>query len=244
MGNAIPLFRFAGIQVSLHFSWFLVAIYQLTSRHHGYHSPVFAVYEYLALFFIVLLHEFGHAFACRQVGGTADHILLWPFGGIAFVRPPDRPGAQLWSIAAGPLVNVVLCPILYLIYLFARSTGLYFRAPDLYHLLGGIAAINLVILIFNLMPIYPLDGGQILRSLLWFPLGRIKSLRIASVIGLIGGIGLLLLAIFWWRNLLFVLMTVFLMTQAVAGWRYAQQLAAQEPAAPPVPEAPPRPPIL
>ena len=243
MGSAIPLFRFAGIQVSLHFSWFLVAIYQLTSRRHGYHSPVFAVYEYLGLFFIVLLHEFGHAFACRQVGGTADHILLWPFGGIAFVRPPDRAGAQLWSIAAGPLVNVVLWPILYVIYLFARSTGLYLRAPDFYHLLEGIAAINLVILIFNLMPIYPLDGGQILRSLLWFPLGRIKSLRIASVIGLVGGIALLLLAI-WWSDFLFVLMTLFLMTQAVAGWRYAQQLAAEETASPTIPETPPRPPML
>ena len=49
--------------------------------------------------------------ACRQVGGTADHILLWPFGGVAYVNPPQRPGAMLWSIAAGPLVNVALAPV-------------------------------------------------------------------------------------------------------------------------------------
>ena len=68
--------------------------------------------EYLALFLIVLMHEFGHALACRQVGGTANRIVLWPLGGVAYVNPPQRPGATLWSIVAGPLVNVVFLPIL------------------------------------------------------------------------------------------------------------------------------------
>ena len=68
--------------------------------------PMLNVLEYLALFGIVLLHEFGHALACRQVGGTADRIMLWPLGGVAYVNPPSRPGATLWSLAAGPLVNV------------------------------------------------------------------------------------------------------------------------------------------
>ena len=56
----------------------------------------------------MLTHEFGHALACRSVGGTADNIMLWPLGGVAYVNPPQRPGATLWSIAAGPLVNVAL----------------------------------------------------------------------------------------------------------------------------------------
>src|SRR5438477_7968109 len=74
--------------------------------------PVWGVLEYLSLFVIVLIHEFGHALACRQVGGVANRIVLWPLGGVAFVNPPRRPGAYLWSIAAGPLVNVALIPIL------------------------------------------------------------------------------------------------------------------------------------
>src|SRR6266403_3835082 len=111
MGGTIRLFKFSGIQVYLHFSWFLVAAYELTLPR-GYGSKIWALYEYLALFGIVLLHEFGHALACRQTGGTADQIVLWPLGGIAFVNPPRRPGAMLWSIAAGPLVNVILLPIL------------------------------------------------------------------------------------------------------------------------------------
>jgi Zn-dependent protease len=72
--------------------------------------------EYVTLFGIVLLHEMGHALACRQVGGQANLIVLWPLGGVAYVSPPPRPGATLWSIAAGPLVNVALLPVLYFLW--------------------------------------------------------------------------------------------------------------------------------
>lgn len=101
--NSIRLFRLAGVEVSLHWSWFLVAFYQIRRGSGRYNSILWNVLEYLALFLIVLTHEFGHAMACRKVGGNADHILLWPFGGVAYVNPPQRPGAMLWSIAAGPL---------------------------------------------------------------------------------------------------------------------------------------------
>jgi Zn-dependent protease len=110
MGGTIRLFKFSGIQVYLHFSWFIYAAYEFTQRAALYQKPIWAAFEYIALFGIVLLHEFGHALACRQTGGTADQIVLWPLGGIAFVNPPRRPSAMLWSIAAGPLVNVILLP--------------------------------------------------------------------------------------------------------------------------------------
>src|ERR1051325_3889276 len=109
--GSIRLFRFAGIQVYLHWSWFLIALYEV-NRSRMYPSVFWNVLEYVSLFGIVLMHEFGHALACRQVGGRADQIVLWPLGGVAYVSPPQRPGAMLWSIAAGPLVNVVLFPIL------------------------------------------------------------------------------------------------------------------------------------
>ncbi len=234
--GSIRLFRAAGITVYLHFSWFLVAIYQLTSRPNAYQSRLFPVYEYLALFCIVLLHEYGHATACRSVGGSADRILLWPFGGVAFVNPPQRPGAQLWSIAAGPLVNVALIPVLYLVRLFLWRSGMMFQSPDLFRLVTMIGYINIVILFFNLLPVYPLDGGQILRSLLWYPLGPIKSLRIASVVGLIGG-GLFAAYGVFSGSIWLALLAFFLLSQAVAGWRHANALQAQEDEAP-------RPPVL
>src|SRR5271167_1393922 len=157
--GSIRLFRFAGIDVFLHYSWFLVAVYEIQSRKGNYSSVTWNVLEYLALFLIVLLHEFGHALACRQVGGVANQIVLWPLGGVAYVNPPPRPGATLWSIAAGPLVNAVLLPILWVLALLSRSVGWAEAIPNAYALLEAVRFINLALLIFNLLPIYPLDGG-------------------------------------------------------------------------------------
>ena len=120
----MPLFRVRGIQVYLHWTWLVVAYFEIVTRVNKYQSMTWNVIEYLALFGIVLLHEFGHAFACRQVGGQANRIMLWPLGGVAFVQPPPRPGALLWSIAAGPLVNVILVPITVLAFVIASGAGL------------------------------------------------------------------------------------------------------------------------
>jgi Zn-dependent protease len=94
--GAIRLFRLAGIDVFLHWSWFVVALYEIQVRGGGYSSPVWNVLEYLSLFVIVTLHEFGHSLACRQVGGSAEWIVLRPLGG-AYVSPPQpraTPGAR------------------------------------------------------------------------------------------------------------------------------------------------------
>src|SRR6202166_5171622 len=134
-GGSIRLFRFAGIDVFIHWSWFLVAVYEISGRQKTYSSLTWNVLEYLALFLIVMLHEFGHALACRQVGGVANQIVLWPLGGVAYVNPPQRPGAFLWSIAAGPLVNVALVPILKVLGTLMRSHGLAEQMPNAFLLL-------------------------------------------------------------------------------------------------------------
>ena len=163
MKGAFPLFRVAGIRVYLHFTWFIVAALDVTRFADRYHNPIWAVFEYLALFGIVLLHEFGHALACRQTGGQADTIVLWPLGGIAFVKPPPRPGAYIWSIAAGPLVNAVLFPLLTVLAAVAARLDWKMVHPDLYNFVVMILIINGVLLFFNLIPVYPLDGGQIVQ---------------------------------------------------------------------------------
>ena len=225
--GSLRLFRVAGITVFLHFSWFIVGAYEVTTMRGRYQSPLFGIYEYLALFALVLMHEFGHALACRSVGGQAERIVLWPLGGIAFVSPPPRAGAMLWSIAAGPLVNLVLAPVFEILLLIARHSGWIYQAPDAYRLLSYIRWINTALLVFNLLPVYPLDGGQILRALLWFPLGRIRSLRIATAIGLVGGAALALYA-FSIGSMWIGLMAFFLLSQAWAGWQQAGMLAAEE----------------
>jgi Zn-dependent protease len=221
--GSFRLFRLAGIEVFLHWTWFLIAAYGVQAWRSAFSSPVWAVYLYLSLFALVTMHEFGHALACRQVGGRADRIVLWPLGGIAFVRPPHRAGAMLWTIAAGPLVNLLLFPILSFAFISAQRVGLRIEEPDVYQFLKAICQVNGMLLLFNLLPIYPLDGGQILRAVLWFPLGAVRSLFIASGVGVVGAIllGLGAILIEWWW---IVIMAFFLLSQAVAGWRHAQYL--------------------
>lgn len=222
-GGSIRLFQFAGVDVFLHWSWFLVAVYEIQNRPGRYSSIAWSVAEYLALFLIVTLHEFGHAMACRQVGGTANRIVLWPLGGVAYVDPPARPGATLWSIAAGPLVNVALLPILIGVFLFGRSQGWAGTSPDLYKLTTAVLAIDTVLLVFNMLPIYPLDGGQILRSLLWFVMGRARSLMVATVLGFVGVAGFIGLAL-WRQSLWYGILAVFMLMNCWGGLQHARAL--------------------
>jgi Zn-dependent protease len=204
-----------------------VAAFEISTRSRRYSSLTWNALEYLVLFFIVMLHEFGHALACRQVGGTADQIVLWPLGGVAYVNPPPRPGATLWSIAAGPLVNVVLLIVLSALGVLGRSSGWSAAEPNAHALLRAIWFINLILLIFNMRPIYPLDGGQILRSLLWFVLGRARSLMVVTVIGFVGVAGLPILA---WRihSLWFAVISVFMLFSCWRGLQQARLLSRFE----------------
>ena len=230
--GSIRIFRLLGIDVYLHWAWFLAFIF-FVSRKDNYSNYGWSALEVLALFAIVLTHEFGHALACRQVGGKANLIVLWPLGGVAYVSPPQRPGAQLWSIAAGPLVNVALIPILAIILKLAGGhPGLNsIEHNELCAFLNNIWLINIFMLIFNLMPVYPLDGGQILRSLLWYVFGRADSLLVSSIFGLIGVAGLILVAIWTkpitiWANFVWLgIMAAFILMNCWNGLIHARALA-------------------
>jgi Zn-dependent protease len=229
LSGSLRIFQIAGISVFVHWSWLLVAIFQVQYRADRFGSQLWNVIEFLSLFAIVLLHEFGHALACRQVGGKAERIVLWPLGGVAFVNPPPRPGAVLWSIAAGPLVNLVLVPITLGATMLAASQGLSDTNPNAANFLVDIFYINLLLLIFNLLPVYPLDGGQILQSLLWFVIGRAKSLMVVSVIGLVVAVVVILAAFilpgftsnYWW----YMIMAIFVGYRSFVGFQQARVLA-------------------
>lgn len=156
------------------------------------------------------------------------------------MKVPPRPGAELWAIAAGPLVNVALAPVLGLLFwqslpvslpsllsdppMFYRMAGAF---SDETQFLGILYHLNLLLLGFNLLPIYPLDGGQILRSLLWFGIGRGRSLQVASLLGFVGVAGLIVYAISE-QSIFLGLMVLFLGQQCVAGWKHAKSLRALE----------------
>lgn len=220
--GAIRLFRFSGIDVFLHWSWAIVAMIEFQSRTGHYELRIWNAIEYVSLFAIVLIHEFGHALACRSVGGRADHILLWPLGGIAYVDPPRRPGAVLWSIAAGPLVNVALIPVTFGALIFAEMN--YPGPSDLNRYLDTVTYINLALLIFNMLPIYPLDGGQIVQSILWFFVGFARSLMIASSLGLVAAAGVILFALYM-QDIWLGILAVFGISQSYRGLMHARYQA-------------------
>jgi Zn-dependent protease len=222
--GSIRLFRIAGINLYLHWSWFIVAVLEISNRRGSYASLAWNVLEYLSLFVIVLLHECGHALACRQVGGRADEIVLWPLGGVAYVAPPMRPGATLWSIAAGPLVNVVLAFVLFGLGMLGGAMSWTETAPDAMSFFRALWMVNAALLVFNLLPIYPLDGGQIVRSLLWFVIGRARSLMVASIIGFLG-VALLFLVAFGLQSIWLGILALFILANCWRGLQHARLLA-------------------
>jgi Zn-dependent protease len=147
-------------------------------------------------------------------------------------------------MAAGPLVNVVLIPLLSLFVLILTKLDWRTIPPDFYQFVRILWLMNAVLLLFNLIPVYPLDGGQILRGLLWLKVGPIRSLKAASVIGF-GGAILFGLWAFAARSIWLGIITFFIFAQAQAGWRAAQNLATESEEAarrdaavspPPIPE--------
>lgn len=222
--GAVRIAQLWGINVFVHWSWLVAGYIEISIRAQTYSSPVWNVIEYLSVFGIVLMHEFGHALACRQVGGVAHQILLWPLGGVAYVSPPPRPGATLWTIAAGPLVNVALLPVMLAAYAAAQATLPGLPGADVRQYAASMVQINAALLIFNLLPIYPLDGGQILQAILWFVLGRVWSLKIVSVLGMVVGLALAAVCLFARKDLL-LLMSLFVVWRSFAGWQQARGLS-------------------
>ncbi len=225
--GSLRLFRAFGIDVYVHWSWFIIAAFMY--QFVGVRNPPWFIAVYLSLFAIVVMHEFGHALACRSVGGFVKHIVLWPLGGVAFVRPPERPGPTLWTIAAGPLVNVALVPVTWVLWM-TLGQGVTAMSPD--DLLGSyllaLMVMNLVLLVFNMLPIYPLDGGQVFQSILWFIVGRARSIRIAATTGMVLGVILGAVA-FAYERWFIVVIAAFILMQAYNGIQYARYLAAHEP---------------
>lgn len=180
---ALPCGRIAGIPVSIHWTLLVIAAFDAIDAIRAglpwWWLPVLLLVPPLS----VLLHEFGHAGAARLAGGSCDRIVLWMFGGAAMCAAPPRPWHQFAVAAAGPLVSLLLAAgcMLGVAFLAGRPStdvgGAFAAAGVLGALLAYTAGFNLMLLLFNLLPCYPLDGGRMLRSLLWPMVGRVRAVR-------------------------------------------------------------------
>ncbi len=206
-----------GIQIRLHVLFvfgaiFLIGRALLTGADGiGLSGALDAVISVAILFLIVLLHEFGHCWGARKSGGEADEVLLWPLGGLASVRPPHTPKAHMLTTVAGPMVNVIICAIVAGILITLGGLGAVpwnpFRAflpinlnidsaGALQHWLRVVFGLSYVILLFNLMPVFPFDGGRILQAFLWPRKGFGPSMMTATYVGMVGAIVLGLAGLF------------------------------------------------
>jgi stage IV sporulation protein FB len=205
---SLPLYTLWGIRVRVHIIFVIMAAAELIRAAFGNPDswgPGYVAIGMGSLFVLVLLHEYGHCFACRWVGGEADQILMWPLGGLAYCRPPHEWRAALVTTLGGPMVNVVLTPVLAgLVYLLTHRWGAVLFNPfdpwtgfqnlvlastgkQPYWLVAiwWLHYTNLALLAFNtLLVMYPMDSGRVLQEILWSRIGHQRSLAIAAKFGL------------------------------------------------------------
>jgi Zn-dependent protease len=204
---SLYLFRFRGIDVRAHWTLAAIVIFDLfgslQSRAPWWSVPLFLV----VLFGSILLHEFGHAFAAQAFGNRAQVITLWMMGGLTDCDAPRRPWPQFAVAAAGPLVNAILFGICYAL----TKTEM---PAEVAPLIGYAMAVNFRLLIFNLIPTPPLDGGRMLQAAMW----KFVGLRRARVIGLAVGYPCTIAVIVyaaWQQNLLFMALGVWLLSSVM-----------------------------
>jgi Zn-dependent protease len=198
LSQGIPLGRWFGIRVVI--SWFFfIAVWWILQQFQD--NIGLGILCIILLFGTVLLHEFGHALACLGMGGEAHLIVLGPLGGVAYVQPPNNVWAWLVTTVCGPLVNAVLWPLFWVATTYGLPALAKVMNPEstAFQVIGMtcifMMMINKGLLLFNLIPAYPMDGGRLLQQLLWLTIGYQKSLQIAGMVGTVAGGGLIVLGV-------------------------------------------------
>jgi len=186
LGWSINLFRVFGIQLAVHASFLLLlAYYGYEGWLEGGGPGLLWSVSLIVLFFVcVILHELGHSLMARRFGVKVPRILLLPIGGMAeFDHIPRRPSAELLITAAGPAVNFAIFGALAV--LFGLPKGFPFH-PEFEDTLNGLGQLllywNLVMGVFNLLPVFPMDGGRVLRALLAFKLPYLRATWWAAMV--------------------------------------------------------------
>lgn len=207
----------------LFLAWIWVAYYQRGGAGAAWDGVAFVA----LLFLCVLLHEFGHIFAARRYGVKTPEVTLWPFGGIARLeRIPEKPSEELVVALAGPAVNVVIAAVLLLF--LGGNVGVEhiesIENPQV-SLLAKLAAANIFLVVFNLIPAFPMDGGRVLRALLAMKMSHAQATQTAASIGQGLAIGLGVLGIFGNPMLIIIAVFVFLAASGEAGQVQMKQVA-------------------
>ena len=185
MSWSLNIGRVAGTVVRIHLTfllflaWIFAASYAQGGAATAWDSLAFMV----LLFLCVLLHEFGHVFAARRYGIQTPDVTLLPIGGVARLeRIPEEPGQELVVALAGPAVNLVIAAVLWLVLGgFIPEGSAEVQRPGV-DMLSRLAMVNVFLVVFNLIPAFPMDGGRVLRALLGYRMGYARATQIAASI--------------------------------------------------------------
>ncbi len=243
MRRGINLFSVLGIRVSLDYTWFIVFVLVAWSLGYGYYplhyptleppvSITLGVISAVLLFACVLIHELSHSYTSNRLGIEIKEITLFIFGGVArLTEEPNDAIKELKIAVAGPLASLVLAVLFKVLYLATENAGIL----PLSALFEFLYIINIVLLVFNMIPGFPLDGGRVLRAIWWASTGNvIRATKITSTIG--KGFALVLIVFgfieifggFFIQGLWAILIGTFLMQASEASYRQLLMKATLE----------------
>jgi Zn-dependent protease/CBS domain-containing protein len=218
MGGSFKIGRAFGIDVQVHWTFFLLlgffafASYQ---RSGSLTNALVTTLVIVALFVCVVLHEFGHSLVAQRLGIEIQDITLLPIGGVARLKSlPTRPWDEVKIAIAGPLVNVVLAPIFFAVALLLGASPLQPAnilegGGSFGQIFAYLGLINVGLVLFNLIPAFPMDGGRVLRGLLATRLGAVRATDISSAVGQFFALGFFLIGLLG-GNILLALVAVFI----------------------------------
>ncbi len=220
MNWSFPIGTVKGTVIRIHLTFVLFLVWIGVSHYtQGGQRAAFEGVLFISLLFAcVLLHEFGHVFAARRYGVQTPDITLLPIGGVARLeRIPEKPSEELVVALAGPAVNVAIAAVLFLALggLPSMDAGTQVQNPAV-GLLGRLAWVNISLVVFNLIPAFPMDGGRVLRALLASRLGYARGTRIAAGVGQAVAFALGLAGLFGNPLLIFIALFVYMGAAAEA----------------------------
>jgi Zn-dependent protease len=238
MKSSFRIAKVFGIPVELHWTFLLLLVWVFFAgggEWSQWREILIWLLTVTALFTCVVLHEFGHALMARRFGVNTRDIILSPIGGVARLEGlPEKPIHEFWVAIAGPLVNVVIILILLPLQFLFPSTlthflGLFSEESNTFlwemfrleYMIPFLISINLMLVLFNLIPAFPMDGGRVLRSLLAMRFSRLKATLWASRIGQFFAIGIFGLGLFE-MNLVLAFIGLFVYFAAGAEYRYVK----------------------
>ncbi len=235
MKGALQIARVFGIPVQVHWTFLLIFVWVLIkglSEAWDWEAIGWMMAFVLAIFFCVVLHEFGHALTARRYGVQTRDIILSPIGGVARLdRLPDDPRHEFMVALAGPMVNLFISMLLAVQPVFISANGrsqlynfflsIFYPASNAFNIglsgwdyfVFGLIFLNIILALFNMMPAFPMDGGRVLRALLSIRMGRLRATRLATYVGQAFAVAIVALGL-WQLSIITAVVGIFVFVMA------------------------------